>query len=180
MRICFIHLALLGIDPFLPVNKFELVMTPVSFLDEFHRQELYNLRIDIASRLMDIGERAQFKQKPWFDFVLREFCRFPPEILRAVEGGGEEAAPEGEEKTPEGEWGEGLTKRERTKLKKLVESDPNILHRLSKLRVAQYLVGCRVNSSEFSLQYTRESIDKFDKILEECKKPMKPLKRNRW
>lgn len=171
MRICFIHLALLGFDPFLPANKFDLVMTPVSFLDEFHRQELVNIRMDIAGRLLDLGDRGQFTPKPWLTYVLQEFARIPPDILLQVmpENLGEEATPAGDGVT----GFEGLTVKDRQVIQEVFRGHPALLSKLGVLTRDYYRwrEGDPIlESSQFSLGYSRENILKMDELVKKCRK----------
>lgn len=168
MRICFIHLAHLGIDPFLPVNKFDLVMTPVSFLDEFHRQELYNIRVDIANRLLDLGERGQFNQKPWFEFVLMEFARIPSDVLKAVMP----VKMGEEEQTGSSMTGfESMEPRDKMLLQEVLGRNPALVARLNLFTrsvALENLGNTILESSEFSIHYNKDRLDEFDEIVKRC------------
>jgi len=97
MRLCKIHLALRGIPPNLPENKFELKMTPVSYLDEAHRAELYAKRFEAVNYMLDIGTKmseqfeGKFNTQSWAIYVLKEFGQFDDQmiarLLTPVQGG---------------------------------------------------------------------------------------------
>jgi len=161
MTICFVHLALRGLDPFQPENEFSLLMSPVSFLDEFHRQELYNIRVDITDRLFSLGERARLKERPWFKYVLLNFARIPPSVLAEVFDETEEAV----EKDVA-----GFSESERQVVDKIIVDDPLVAARLYKFRIKQLLEdGVSLVSSEFNIGYAQKFMKELDVLMETAK-----------
>lgn len=80
-RMCRIHLAINGLDSRQPQNSFALEMTPVSYLDEAHKAELYAKRYEALSYMLDIGAKieeslGQMNKQAWVQYVLKEFGEF--------------------------------------------------------------------------------------------------------
>jgi len=106
-RLCKIHLALVGRNPDSPENAFTLEMTPVSYLDEAHKAELYAKRFEAVGYMLDIGERmasqfgGRFNTQGWAVYVLKEFGQFDDStisnLLTATPEGGADLtfAPQG-------------------------------------------------------------------------------------
>jgi len=89
-RIIQINLSLKGIDPHNPTSYFRVHGTPVTFLDEQQRAELYDLRIDQVDRLMNLARNlgvAQAHYRTWAEFVLREFGRFDQSFVKFIVSG---------------------------------------------------------------------------------------------
>lgn len=85
-RLCRIHLAIHGIDSRQPQHAFRLEMTPVSYLDEAHKAELYAKRYEALGYMLDIGQRMQdtlgsINQKVWGQYVLKEFGGFDDSMI---------------------------------------------------------------------------------------------------
>lgn len=71
-------------DPLKPENEFQLQMTPSSYLDDLQRKELYDLRLDLASRLADMGRMMNLKRKSWLTWVLHEFVGLADEKVKEI------------------------------------------------------------------------------------------------
>jgi len=81
-RLLKIHLALKGIDPSLPKNRFSVHQSPVSILDEQMKADLYEARIramDALNRI--IGDLEGLNRKAWFNWLLSNLAGFSPEFL---------------------------------------------------------------------------------------------------
>ncbi len=131
-RLCQIHMALKGIDPTDPANEFEVQMSPVSYLDEQYRLEVFDMRsraIDSISRVLTDVEGLD--KKKWISWLLWKFGGLSKGFLdqfvdkNAVPGlppatgmpPGPEGLPPGEENAPiPGMGGEPLTKTEQESL----------------------------------------------------------------
>jgi hypothetical protein len=79
-----IHMAFLGIDPYEEDSQFTLCMSPVSFLDEVHKQQLIEIRIDIMDRLFKLGEQAGFEPYTWKLYILKEYGKISDELLKKI------------------------------------------------------------------------------------------------
>jgi hypothetical protein len=87
-RLCRIHLAIRGIDSHQPENHFSLEMTPVSYLDEAHRSELYAKRYEALGYMLDIGDKmaasfgeGKFNSHLWAQYTLSEFGQFDDDTI---------------------------------------------------------------------------------------------------
>lgn len=87
-RMCKIHLALRGHNPDDPKNKFTLHMTPVSYLDEAHRAELYAKRYEAMNYMIEIGDKMKesfgeesFNEKSWMIYLMKEFGQFDDNMI---------------------------------------------------------------------------------------------------
>lgn len=97
-RLCRIHLALKGMDSHQPQYSFTLKATPVSYLDEAHKAELYAKRYEALNYMLDIGDKmstsfgeGKFNAQLWMQYVLREFGHFDDDMimkLTSPSGGG--------------------------------------------------------------------------------------------
>jgi hypothetical protein len=101
-RLLMLHMAFLGMDPYDEKNKFTLCMTPVSFLEEVHRQQLVEIRIDIMDRLFKLGDQVGFNVTLWRKYVLKEYGKLTDKML-------EELLPEEAEVAAGAAAGEGVT-----------------------------------------------------------------------
>lgn len=85
-RVGRIHLALRGINPDLPENEFELQMSPVSYLDEVHKAELFAKRFETVRYMMEIAETLQradvhVNSRAWASYVLYEYAGMEPALI---------------------------------------------------------------------------------------------------
>ena len=93
-RLLQLNLAFAGIDAEEDTNKFTLVMAPVSFLEELHRQQLIEIRIDIIDRLMNMGQQMGFDMSLWIRYVLKEYGKLSDDIIdKLVVGQPQAGAP---------------------------------------------------------------------------------------
>lgn len=83
-RLIMLHMAFQGIDPFEEKNKFTLCMTPVSYLEEVHRQQLVEIRIDIIDRLLGLGDTVNFDKAVWHKYVLKEYGKLSDKMLEKL------------------------------------------------------------------------------------------------
>ena len=85
MRLCRVHLAIKGYDCRDPKYAFNLQMTPVSYLDEAHRAELYAKRFEAMDYMLGMGEKMtntlQINTKVWAQYVLKEFGQFDDSMI---------------------------------------------------------------------------------------------------
>ena len=90
-QLCKVHLALLGIDPESEENRFSVKMTPISYLDDLQRSELYQLRTEMASNMGGLSDTLEVKNKDeWSKFIMRNFLGMTAkEVEKFMSGGGE-------------------------------------------------------------------------------------------
>lgn len=85
MRLCRIHLAIKGYDCRDPKYAFNLEMTPVSYLDEAHKAELYAKRFEAMDYMLNMGQKMQesldINTKVWAQYVLKEFGQFDDSMI---------------------------------------------------------------------------------------------------
>ncbi len=65
-----------GIDPRDDAMQFEVRGTPLTYLDEQQRQELFDMRVDIVDRMLQMGNQQNLESvslKEWTKYVLTEF-----------------------------------------------------------------------------------------------------------
>lgn len=131
-RMCRIHLALRGIDSRQPQNSFTLEMTPVSYLDEAHKSELYAKRYEAMDYMLNIGEnmvtQLGINQKVWAQYVLKEFGGFDDDMITKL------MTPDGQQAdmtfTPRGSAFrfEDLTKDQVERIREKVMEDDTLRH----------------------------------------------------
>lgn len=83
-RILQLDLAFRGLDATAKENTFTLAMSPVSYLDELHRQQLIEIRIDIIDRLLNLGQQVRFDMTVWIRYVLKEYGKLSDEIIEEL------------------------------------------------------------------------------------------------
>lgn len=86
-RLIQIDLSWHGIDPHDPTAKFEVHGTPVTFLDEQQRAELYDLRVDLIDRMLNLGQQLRMEgvsYNTYVKFVLREFGEFDEKFIEEM------------------------------------------------------------------------------------------------
>ncbi len=64
-------------------------MTPVSYLDEAHRAELYAKRFEAVSYMLEIGTKmtesfGSFNSQMWSQFVLKEFGQLDDHMIQQL------------------------------------------------------------------------------------------------
>jgi hypothetical protein len=124
-RICEIELSLRGMQS--SIDKFKVMMAKPSYLELLEKLESWQLTIDIADRMFELGDRFGFDRYTWIEYILRNVLWLSKQeidmLLRnmrtgeEVEGGAEGSMdhgfepPEEEEELvpPESEAGEGAT-----------------------------------------------------------------------
>lgn len=68
-RLCQIQLALKGIDPY---SEFSVEMVVPSVLEDLSRLEAYQILIDVAERMMSLGESMELDVGKWREHILRK------------------------------------------------------------------------------------------------------------
>jgi hypothetical protein len=117
-----IHLALLGINPVDPQNEFETHMTPISFLDEQQRLELYTLRLQAIENMNRLfGDVKGINQTKWFTWLLHKFGGFGSEFLEKFV----EAANSSDGASDEGFHGRDLTGTEQSLILEALKDIPS-------------------------------------------------------
>lgn len=82
MNIGAVHMALLGINPQVPENEFQVHMTPVSNLDEQQRAEIYDARTQVMDSLNRlVSEIDNIDKKAWLSWMMTKFGGLPPHLL---------------------------------------------------------------------------------------------------
>lgn len=150
-RLCNIHLALRGYNPQAPEHQFELKMTPVSYLDEAHRSELYAKRFEAVNFMLDIGQRmqenfTQFNSQSWAAYVLKEFGQFDDQMLDTLLTPDTGQAADATY-TPQGtafRWEN--SEDDRKKIQEQVEKNPDIQEALKTLRTVDVDFQSSMNS----------------------------------
>jgi len=89
-RLCYIHMAMLDIDPTAAVNSFEIKLAPVSILTEKVNQELQDIRLDQVDRLVrmvrDLQVAEGFKVSEWIGYALVKFGKWNRELVEYLLG----------------------------------------------------------------------------------------------
>lgn len=82
-----IHYVLSGavFDPTLPKNQYVVQMSPISYLDEFERLELVQLRFQILEAQMRVATDLQLDTRVWASYILLNYAKLPEDlVLRLV------------------------------------------------------------------------------------------------
>lgn len=87
-RILQFNLAFKGIDPTDEANTFTVATCPVSYLDELHRQQLIEIRIDIIDRLLNMGSQVGFNMQLWVRYVLKQYGKLSEDLIEELMLGG--------------------------------------------------------------------------------------------
>lgn len=84
-----VHLALL--NQFAQVNADKLKdmtyvvqMSPISYLDEFERLQLMQLRYEIVQSMSTLAETLRIDPKVWASYVLTDFAKLPDEMVQKL------------------------------------------------------------------------------------------------
>ncbi|MGW8181600.1 MAG: portal protein, partial [bacterium] len=106
-RLCQIHLAMKHEQDYVESAQFKVLMSPVSYLDELQKAELWNLKMDMAQRLAEVGLNVMMLERvAWLTYILSEFVGLPDKFIKqlvtmpgtgmeAPGGGGSAGAPMG-------------------------------------------------------------------------------------
>ena len=78
-RICEIHLAMMDIDP--DSVDFQILMPPISAIDEQMKSELVSTQLDIMDKLGDIRDKYGLDPREWAHYVFREYMHLPIDIV---------------------------------------------------------------------------------------------------
>jgi hypothetical protein len=77
-QLCRIHLAVTGVDAEDADNAFQVKTTPISYLDDLQRSELYSLRIETVRNLADLKESLNIKNgTAWSEMLMVKFLGLP-------------------------------------------------------------------------------------------------------
>lgn len=87
-RILQLNLAFSGVDASDEKNKFTVAMAPVSYLEELHRQQLIEIRIDIIDRLLNMGQQVGFNADIWIRYVLKQYGKLADDLIEELLAGG--------------------------------------------------------------------------------------------
>ena len=108
-------------DPFTKGNEYLVQMSPISYLDEFERLELMQLRFQIVEAMSALGQTMQIDPKIWATYILTDFAKLPDDMVAKL------VAKTGQ--APPGGGAESLTQRQR--LKVLQEFGPDMLKQIT-------------------------------------------------
>ena len=78
-----IHYTLLGdgYDLASPENAYTVQMSPISYLDEFERLELMQLRYQIVDSMSRLAEDMKLDARVWSTYVLLNYAKLPEELV---------------------------------------------------------------------------------------------------
>lgn len=68
-------------DPTKRENAYVVQMSPISYLDEFERLELVQLRFQILEAQMRVGTDLQLDTRVWASFILLNYAKLPEELV---------------------------------------------------------------------------------------------------
>ena len=68
-------------DPTKPENAYIVQMSPISYLDEFQRLELVQLRFQILEAQMRVGTDLQLDTRVWASYILLNYAKLPEELV---------------------------------------------------------------------------------------------------
>lgn len=117
-----IHLTLRGMD--VSKAKYVVQMSPISYLDEFERLELVQLRYQIVDAMSQLSQSMQIDPKVWATYILTDFAKLPDEMVaKLVKNVGKFG--------PAGEKGVGESLSAAARLKVLKEHGPDMLRQIT-------------------------------------------------
>jgi len=64
-----------------PENKYLIQMTPISYLDEFERLELIQLRYQIVEAMANVATSMQIDVRVWATYILLEYAKLPEDLV---------------------------------------------------------------------------------------------------
>jgi hypothetical protein len=78
-----IHFTLLGDDYNIsdPANAYTVQMSPISYLDEFERLELMQLRYQIVDSMSRLAQDMQLDARVWSTYVLLNYAKLPEDLV---------------------------------------------------------------------------------------------------
>lgn len=68
-------------DPSKPENAYVVQMSPISYLDEFERLELVQLRFQILEAQMRVGTDLQLDTRVWASYILLNYAKLPEDLV---------------------------------------------------------------------------------------------------
>jgi hypothetical protein len=68
-------------DPTKAENAYVVQMSPISYLDEFERLELVQLRFQILEAQMRVGTDLQLDTRVWASYILLNYAKLPEELV---------------------------------------------------------------------------------------------------
>ncbi len=68
-------------DPTLPENSYVVQMSPISYLDEFERLELIQLRFQIIEAQARLAGDLQLDARVWSSYILLNYAKLPEELV---------------------------------------------------------------------------------------------------
>lgn len=98
-------------------SEYEVKMPAISYLDEYERLELAQVRAGIVEQLAGLGQSLALNGKVWAAYVLVNFARLPEKIVTRLLAKADAASPPkgpgglggqfGEEEKDDGSWSQG-------------------------------------------------------------------------
>lgn len=182
MRLCKIHLSLKGKDPSDLKNHFSIEGSPVSYLDEAHRAELYAKRFEAMDFMLGIGAKMaesfsnRFNSKSWSVYILREFGQFDDGMIHRFLSG----EPKQDdhvttyEPSPSFDVDLQLSEDEHKKLLDQFDKNPDISKALANLATVDFNFQNKVSSSsdrlvlpkKMKIEGDKSDDSKLEKIME--------------
>ena len=68
-------------DPSLPENAYVVMMSPITYLDEFERLELIELRYRIVESMSRLASDMQMDARVWATYILLNFAKLPEDLV---------------------------------------------------------------------------------------------------
>ena len=105
-----VHFTLLGspkngdkYDPTKRDNEYLVMMSPISYLDEFERLELVRMRYEIVQSMSGLKNELQMDARMWAIYILINFAKLPEEmVMRLVQQTSEKPIEAKDVKTTDG------------------------------------------------------------------------------
>lgn len=90
-------------DPTKRDNEYLVMMSPISYLDEFERLELVRMRYEIVQTMSGLKNDLQMDARMWAIYILINFAKLPEEmVLRLVQQTSEKPVEAKDDKTKDG------------------------------------------------------------------------------
>jgi hypothetical protein len=80
-RMGMIHLALKGLEPLRPENRFEIHGMPISNYMEIEYNELLQMRFDLVDRMVRTADTLGIDKTKWVRYVLTNVAKLPIELI---------------------------------------------------------------------------------------------------
>jgi len=110
-------------------NEYLVQMSPISYLDEWERIELVQLRYQLVDSMANLSQSLQIDAKTWAVYVLVNFAKLPEDLVTKLIKQTPKGPPGGEGGEEGGEFESGITAKQRANI--LDKHGPDVLRQVT-------------------------------------------------